>query len=294
MGAWLSSVVGSEGDGVGGLGDLPEGCIAEVLRRLDAPDICQLMQINRTFLDAGSSDFIWEEKLPRNYGYLVKKALEGEEKAKGLGANTEKLRAFVKKDVYALLCRRNSFDGGNKEFWLDKSTGGICMQISSKALSITGIDDRRYWNYIPIEESRFGAVAYLVQIWWLEVRGEIEFPFPEGTYSLFFRLHLGKPSKRLGRRSCITDNIHGWDMKPVRFQLSTLDGQQMQSKAYLAEPGVWSCHHVGDFVVNRSDEVTRVKFSLVQIDCTHTKGGLCVDSVLIEPKGLRQDNMYCA
>ncbi|KAJ4774759.1 F-box protein PP2-A13 [Rhynchospora pubera] len=294
MGAWLSSVVGSEGDGVGGLGDLPEGCIAEVLRRLDAPDICQLMQINRTFLDAGSSDFIWEEKLPKNYGYLVKKALEGEEKAEGLGANTEKLRAFVKKDVYALLCRRNSFDGGNKEFWLDKSTGGICMQISSKALSITGIDDRRYWNYIPIEESRFGAVAYLVQIWWLEVRGEIEFPFPEGTYSLFFRLHLGKPSKRLGRRSCITDNIHGWDLKPVRFQLSTLDGQQMQSKAYLAEPGVWSCHHVGDFLVNRSDEVTRVKFSLVQIDCTHTKGGLCVDSVLIEPKGLRQDNIYCA
>lgn len=28
------------------------------------------------------------------------------------------------------------------------------MSISSKALMITGIDDRRYWNYIPTEESR--------------------------------------------------------------------------------------------------------------------------------------------
>jgi Phloem protein 2 len=140
---------------------------------------------------------------------------------------------------------------------------------------------------------RFGVAAYLVQIWWLEVKGEIEFPFPEGAYSLFFRLHLGRPSRRLGRRGCITDNIHGWDLKPVRFQLSTSTGQQMQSKAYLAEPGVWSYHHVGDFVVKASDEMTHVKFSLVQIDCTHTKGGLCVDSVFVEPKGLRQDNIYC-
>lgn len=116
MGAGLSSVVGSEGAGVGlGLGDLPEGCIAEVLRRLDPPDICRLVRLNKTFLDAGSSNFIWEEKLPRNYGYLVEKVLEGEEKAEeGSGAIIEKLGTFLKKDVYALLCRRNSFDGGNK------------------------------------------------------------------------------------------------------------------------------------------------------------------------------------
>jgi hypothetical protein len=28
------------------------------------------------------------------------------------------------------------------------------MSISSMALSITGIDDRRYWNFIPNDESR--------------------------------------------------------------------------------------------------------------------------------------------
>jgi hypothetical protein len=29
------------------------------------------------------------------------------------------------------------------------------MSISSRALSITGIDDRRYWNFIPSDESRY-------------------------------------------------------------------------------------------------------------------------------------------
>lgn len=38
--------------------------------------------------------------------------------------------------------------------WLDKSTGGVCLSISSRGLAITGIDDRRYWNHTPTEESR--------------------------------------------------------------------------------------------------------------------------------------------
>lgn len=133
---------------------------------------------------------------------------------------------------------------------------------------------------------RFRSVAYLSQIWWFEVRGEVEFCFPEGTYSLFFRIHLGRPFKRLGRRVYSAEHIHGWDVKPVRFQLSTSDGQQAQSKCYLTDPGVWINHHVGDFVVTNSNEPLNIQFAMVQIDCTHTKGGLCVDSVVIKPKCL--------
>lgn len=39
--------------------------------------------------------------------------------------------------------------------WIDKRTGGVCLEISSKAMAITGIDDRRYWNYISTDESRW-------------------------------------------------------------------------------------------------------------------------------------------
>lgn len=41
-----------------------------------------------------------------------------------------------------------------QKVWLHKSTGGVCMSIASKGLAITGIDDRRYWNHIPTDESR--------------------------------------------------------------------------------------------------------------------------------------------
>jgi hypothetical protein len=138
---------------------------------------------------------------------------------------------------------------------------------------------------------RFRSVAYLQQIWWFEVVGEVDFCFPRGTYSLYFRLHLGKPSSRFGRRICSSEQIHGWDKKPARFQFWTSDGQHSSSQCYLDEPGSWIRYHVGDFVASSSEQAMRLKFSLAQIDCTHTKGGLCVDSVLIYPKGFETEKI---
>lgn len=34
------------------------------------------------------------------------------------------------------------------------------MSISAKAMAITGIEDRRYWNWIPTEESRLVVYAF--------------------------------------------------------------------------------------------------------------------------------------
>lgn len=135
---------------------------------------------------------------------------------------------------------------------------------------------------------RFNTIAYVQQIWWLEVDGEVDFPFPAGTYSLFFRLQLGRSLKRLGRRICNNEHVHGWDIKPVRFQVRTSDGQHATSQCFLDEPGRWIQYHAGDFVVENSNTTTKIKFSMTQIDCTHTKGGLCVDSVLIYPKEFRE------
>ncbi|KAF8026583.1 hypothetical protein BT93_F3159 [Corymbia citriodora subsp. variegata] len=257
------------------LGDIPESCVASVLMYLDPPDICSLARLNRAFRGASSADFIWVSKLPENYEVIVEKVLE-EPKVLNLG----------KKEIYARLCRPNSFDGGMKEFWLDKRTGGVCLSISFKALMITGIDDRRYWKSISSDESRFHTVAYLQQIWWFEVDGELEFPFPAGTYSVFFRVQLGKPTRRLGRRACNPEHVHGWDIKPVHFQLTTSDGQRVVSHCHVDNPGNWIHYHMGDFVVGNPDVSTKIKFSMTQIDCTHTKGGLCMDCVLICPSSV--------
>ncbi|GFZ07047.1 phloem protein 2-A12 [Actinidia rufa] len=236
-----------------GLGDLPEGCVASVLVHLDPPEICRLARLNRAFRDA-----------------LVGRFRVGIEIAS----------EFYIYEVVDLGCVQ--------KVWLDKSTGRLCLSISSTGLAITGIDDRRYWNRIPTEESRFGTVAYLQQIWWFEVDGEVEFPFPAGTYSLFFRLQLGRSSKRFGRRVCNSEHVHGWGIKPVRFQLSTSDGQEAIFQCFLDEPGKWVHYHVGDFVVEDPNTPMKVKFSMTQIDCTHTKGGICLDSVVIYPNEFRE------
>ncbi|XP_072956200.1 F-box protein PP2-A13-like [Typha angustifolia] len=286
MGSGLSSLLATKGEGGSpetGLGDLPEGCVAAILLHLDPPEICRTARINLAFSGAASADFVWGAKLPENYRYLMSLVADEESrKAKG---------GFTMKEIYARLCRPNPFHGGNKEFWMEKSRGGICLAISSKALVITGIDDRRYWNHIPTEESRFHSVAYLQQIWWFEVVGGIDFCFPAGTYSLYFRIHLGRAYRRFGRRVCNSEHIHGWHKKPVRLQLSTSDGQNASSQYYLDKPGSWILYHAGDFVVANSNTCTKLKFSMTQIDCTHTKGGVSVDSVFIYPKGYWQEKI---
>lgn len=253
------------------LGDLPESCVALILSYLQPLEICNLARINRAFRAASSADFIWISKLPSNYHHLVAKLLINDEKKLSV------------KEIFAKLSRPVAFDAGNKEFWLEKTTGGVCVSISSRSLTITGIGDRRYWNCIPSDESRFRTVAYLKQIWWLEVDGEVEFHFPAGTYSLSFKLRLGKVIKRNGRSVYSTEDIHGWDMKPVEFKLTTATGQHTVTKRFLETTGNWEYHHVGEFKVDESNTPTKVKFSLTQIDCTHTKGGLSIDSVLICP-----------
>ncbi|XP_047314472.1 F-box protein PP2-A13-like [Impatiens glandulifera] len=260
------------------LEDIPENCIALVLTHLTPPEICKLAQLNRAFRAAASSDFIWDSKLPSNYRYILEKL-----------SNNKDLSCLGKKGLYGNLCHHNPFDGGTREIWVDKKTGGVCLLISSRALTITGIDDRRYWTHLPTEESRFQTIAYLQQTWWLEVVGDIDFQLPSGCYSLFFRLQLGRASKRLGRRVCNLDHIHGWNIKPVQFHLTTSDGQHVTSKCFLNNPGNWMHYHVGDFLVVESHQSMRIKFSLTQIDCTHTKGGVCIDSVLICPVSLGKE-----
>ncbi|KAE9596547.1 hypothetical protein Lal_00007676 [Lupinus albus] len=276
MGIRFSSLTNSPNPSLVGLEELPESCVANILSYMDPPHICQLATLNRTFRAASFADFVWDSKLPPNYDVIVRKFVNNFPSNLG------------KRAIYAALCRLNTFDDGNKKFWVDKSTGKICLCISSKGLSITGVDDRRYWNRIPTDQSRFHTVAYLQQIWWFEVEGEVEFPFPAGTYSLFFRVHLGRTSKQFGRRVCSTEHVHGWDKKPVRFQLWTSDGQYVASQCFLKEPGKWSFYRAGDFTVENGNASTKVKFSMTQIDCTHPKGGLCLDSVLIYPTEFRK------
>lgn len=111
----------------------------------------------------------------------------------------------------------------------------------------------------------------------------MEFELPKGSYSVYFRLQLGKASKKFGRRFVDVDQVHGWELKPVRFEVSVSNAQKASSECYLNQFGKWVLYKVGDFSVETPNFVAHIKFSMIQIDCTHTKGGLSVDSVFISP-----------
>lgn len=290
MGAALSNLAEGGGNGGGGpgLGDIPEACVACAFMYLTPPEICNLARLNRAFRGAASSDSVWESKLPPNYQDLLALLLP-----------PESYQDCTKKKIFSLFAKSISFDDKTKQVWVDKVTGRVCLSISARAMSITGIEDRRYWSWLPTEESRFEVIAYLQQIWWFEVDGVVNFPLPPDIYTLSFRLHLGKFSKRLGRRVTNYEHTHGWDIKPVRFELTTSDNQHAISECFLddTEPdemkenlkrGCWIDYEVGEFIVTDSDSAPEVRFSMKQIDCTHSKGGLCVDSVSIIPSDLRQ------
>ncbi|KAL8488519.1 hypothetical protein ACS0TY_024700 [Phlomoides rotata] len=70
------------------------------------------------------------------------------------------------------------------------------------------------------------------------------------------------------------------------------EGLHAVSRCMLGDLGNWVHYRVGDFIVEKPDALTRIRFSLTQIDCTHTKGGLCVDSVLICPSNVGKDLCY--
>ncbi|GAB2294052.1 hypothetical protein Dimus_028268 [Dionaea muscipula] len=259
-----------------GLDDLPEICIALIYMHLGPVDVCRLAGLSSSFSRAALADFVWESKLPSNYKFLVRKLFD------------ETPERMSKKDVYSLFIRPIRFDAATKEIWLDKSTGKMCMAISWKGMRITGIDDRRYWSLLPCDQSRFHTIAYLQQVWWLEVSGELEFNFPVGSFGLFFRLQKGKPGKRHGKRVCNLDQVHGWEIKPVRFELYASNGLHAVSQWFVKQVGNWGYYHVGDFTVENPNSPIKVKYSMSQIDCTHTKGGLCVDSVIVCPSELKE------
>ncbi|XP_010558968.1 PREDICTED: F-box protein PP2-A15 [Tarenaya hassleriana] len=292
MGSSLSSLAdGTNGSSAAtarpSLGDIPESCVACVFMYLTPPEICNLARLNRAFRGAASSDSVWEKKLPPNYRDLLDLL------------PPERYQKLSKKDIFALLSRPIPFDDGNKELWIDRVTGRVCMAISARGMVITGIEDRRYWNWIPTEESRFHVVAYLQQIWWFEVDGSVKFHLPPGIYSVSFRTHLGRFAKRLGRRVCNFEHTHGWDVKPVRFSLSTSDGQEASCEHYLDDMeqddmygnhkrGCWIEYRIGEFAVSDSEPAIEIQWSMKQIDCTHSKGGICVDTVFIIPIDVKE------
>ncbi|BBH03308.1 phloem protein 2-A12 [Prunus dulcis] len=129
------------------LGDLPESCAALIL----------VIWTHRRFANWRSSIGLFVELLGltsfgnRNCLPIIKLLLE---KCSVMVWKIWVKEMFIRGFVSLILSMMT--------VWLDKSTGSVCLSISSKGLAITGIDDRRYWNHIQTEESSFNDISVLM------------------------------------------------------------------------------------------------------------------------------------
>lgn len=143
---------------------LPEGCIAHILSFTSPQDVCRSACVSSTFRSAADADALWDRFLPRDYAAEISHAV------------SQIFPPFAsKKQLYLHLCRFPVLiHGGAKSFSLDKKTGKKCYMISPRELSIVWGDVPRYWRWTSPPEARFGEVAELVSVCWLEIRGKIE------------------------------------------------------------------------------------------------------------------------
>lgn len=269
----------------GSISVLPEGCISEILSLTSPGDASRASAISVGFKLAADSDAVWQRFLPPDYPEIIARSVSP-------------VVFDTKKELYFLLCDSPILiDGGKLLFWLAKLSGKKCYMMGAKELSIAWDDDRRYWEWRPIPESRFSQVAVLNYVFWLEVRGKVEARMlsPETTYTayLVFRLDaessgldaLAKASVRFLHETeqsveaetsnvCLEtpsrrSNWFGSVQECDRLPKNRMDG--------------WMEIELGEFYNDKGDD-GQVEMMLKETEQLHWKSGLIVEGIELRPK----------
>lgn len=166
MGAASSSIVRSEpfAGKLCGLEDVPENCITAMFMYMEPPEICLLARVNKSFHRASRSDAVWEDKLPSNYKFLVRRILEDQQQ---VGVKDKLI--YRKKEIYARLCRPNLFDTGTKvlyfpSFFLSNNIN-LCFFFVFLCLETF---DYLMANYVHLRFF-FGVLKYFPSEWLLKI-----------------------------------------------------------------------------------------------------------------------------
>ncbi|KAL3690458.1 hypothetical protein R1sor_016767 [Riccia sorocarpa] len=291
------------------IGDLPESCVAQIFCFLSPRDIAKSACACRALREAALSDVVWQAKLPKCYQEVLAEAVEAPASSSS------------KKEIYDLLCRGVFIKEGYEAFSVDKATGVVSRSQGARGLFIVWGSDERYWSWLKREGSSYPEVAYLKQVCWLEVSGQMDCTLPVGSYTLSWRLSVTESTGR--DLSYIRHSLgYGWSHKPVLFKLET-DGGLVSQRAHFLDPDRWgdetTVFHArgrvsagpplqysgrrvvhkkwmefdaGDFTVEEGSPnsgVGRVylKYSLLEIQSGHWKSGIFLDGVVIRPSHLK-------
>ncbi|XP_039116781.1 F-box protein PP2-B10-like [Dioscorea cayenensis subsp. rotundata] len=141
---------------------LPEGCISHVLSLTSPLDACRAAMVSPVFRSAEASDTVWERFLPSDIAGILARAVD-------------RVQYSSKRDLFFRLCGDPILiDDRKMSFFLDRMTGRKCYLLSARLLTIVWGDTPSYWRWIDDPNSRFSEVAELLDVCWLEIRGQLD------------------------------------------------------------------------------------------------------------------------
>ncbi|KAM1144559.1 hypothetical protein FF1_033345 [Malus domestica] len=275
---------------------LPEDCFAHILSFTSPGDACRSSLVSSSFRATADADSVWRKFLPSDHKQILSRFVSP-------------IAYSSSKDLFMKLCSPNLIDGGDKMFFVEKSTGKKCYMLSARDLSISWGSHPLYWTWRPCLQSRFAEVAELRTIWWLEICGTTntqmlsqktvygayliikianraygldtlpsEVSLEVGSYKSQGSIYLSKRNDIKSGKQASSEHEHF--PKVVRASRSrVLDEDRGGSK----RGDGWMEVEIGSFYNGECDEKD-VRMSLREVKGVHLKAGLIVEGIELRPK----------
>lgn len=243
-----------------------ESCIFHILSFTSPRDVSRLAVVSKQLRSMAYSDVVWQKFLPRECNQIKPRVVPP-------------LEVSSKRELYFRLCDSVFIDKGRKIFWLERSTAKVGYMLSARELIISWIQDEHYWRWVSRDDSRFKEVAELLEVCWLEIKGQIN------------RSHLSANTNyRVVFVFKFNERASGWRRVPINFSVKTPDGKETE-KQQVFDGGAkdrWTKMVAGEFSVRAAEgdgnEPASVEFCMKEVVEQNWKSGLLIDGVRIEPK----------
>ncbi|CAL9241391.1 unnamed protein product [Arabidopsis halleri] len=255
------------------MNNLPEDCIAMILSLTTPLDVCRSSAVSRIFRSAADSDDVWNHFLPADFpaGF-----------AAPAGLPTRKQLFFSLVDNPLLL------NDTHLSFSLERKSGNKCYMMAARALSIVWGHDPRYWHWISLPNTRFGEVAELIMVWWLEITGKINITLlsDDTLYAahLVFKWNHSPYGFRQPVEASLVflaDTESTDDVQPSMISLTQDPGCDEAQSPVLRRDG-WYEVELGHFFKRRGD-MGEIEMSLKETKRPFEKKGLILYGIEIRP-----------
>ncbi|KAJ3678530.1 hypothetical protein LUZ60_002333 [Juncus effusus] len=252
------------------ISQLSNDILSHVISLTSAKDACRFQVVSPAFRTASNSDVVWERFIPSDIISRV----------------ADPLPVFAsKKELYFHLCDHDTLiDNETMTFRIEKKTGAKIYMVRAKNLFIAWADTQ-HWQRVPSRDSRFGEVATLLSVFWLEIylNFDIKDLSPETMYISYLVFKLEDDSDGLDdpQHTYVSGHRHVVCLQPEDKEMLLEENEDIRFPKERQDG--WMEMELGEFYVNKG-EVGEVRMGLEEIDKLYSKSGLILEGIEIRPK----------